>query len=78
MKNLYTKLKAVIRNKPASISAIVSLVLTNAVTLGVLDISPEKSAAIVGLVTAVTMAVANLLAPTKPDTGEQLVQGGGE
>lgn len=60
------RLKKLLRAKPATISAGVSLVLTNLVTLKVLDLSPQESAAIVSLVTLAAMVVANLVAPTTP------------
>lgn len=66
MNTLLTKVKALLRAKPATVSATVSLVLTNLITLGVLDLSPDKAAAIVSLVTLTVMVVANVVAPTTP------------
>ena len=60
------RLKKLLRAKPATVSATVSLVLTNLITLGILDLSPDKAAAIVSLVTLAAMVVANLVAPTTP------------
>lgn len=76
MTNLVSKLKALLRAKPATVSATISLVLTNLITLGVLDLSPDKAAAIVSLVTLVVMVVANIVAPTTPaPTVEEIDEG---
>lgn len=76
MENLLTKVKALLRAKPATVSATISLVLTNLITLGVLDLSPDKAAAIVSLVTFAVMIVANLVAPTTPAPSiEEIDQG---
>ena len=66
MTNVIDKLKALLRAKPATVSATISLVLTNLITLGILDLSPDKAAAIVSLVTLAVMVVANIVAPTTP------------
>ena len=66
MESLLTKVKQLARAKPATVSATVSLVLTNLITLGVLDLAPDKAAAIVSLVTLTVMVVANVVAPTTP------------
>lgn len=74
--NLLTKLKALLRAKPATVSATLSLVLTNLITLGILDLSPDKAAAIVSLVTLAVMVLANIIAPTLPaPTVEEIDEG---
>jgi len=60
------------------VSATISLVLTNLITLGILDLSPDKAAAIVSLVTLAVMVVANIVAPTTPAPTIEEVEDGVE
>lgn len=68
MKHVWKRIKRLLRKKPATIAANVSLLLSSLTTLGILDLAPDKAAAISSLVVLGTTVLANVIFPTEPKT----------
>lgn len=66
MKQLWTRFKTLLRDKPATVSGTLTLIVSNAVILEVFSLSAEKQAAVSSLITVAVMVLANVVAPTEP------------
>ena len=66
MQNLWKRFKNLLRKKPATIAANVSLLISSLTTLGVLNLAPDEAAAISSLVVLATTVLANVVFPTQP------------
>lgn len=66
MKNLWDRFKKLLRDKPATVSGTITLVVSNLIVLEVFSLSPEKQAAVTSLISVAVMVAANVIAPTEP------------
>ena len=70
MKQLLERIKTLLRDKPATVSGTLTLIVSNLIIVGVVHVNPEQQAAISSTLTVVVMIAANLIAPTKPKRKE--------